>query len=253
MATFPLNAAGVTPSRLAAAEKLPHSALRMKDSRFASVSMRRPYTGGRIRPGEGHCVTAAILFADLRGFTSATEREGPAVIERLGRHLTALADPVEAAGGEVLKFMGDGLLAAFPVAGEVTTACDAALSAAREAIARNALVNDAHPQTPRLDVDVDVALHLGEVFYGNIGAASRLEFTVIGPAVNEAARIESLCGRLDRELLMSESFARACSAPVTSLGRFALRGVSGEREVFAPPDDGAASVAGAASRVEERP
>jgi adenylate cyclase len=109
---------------------------------------------------------------------------------------------------------------------------DAALAAAREAMTRNALVNDAHRETPRLDLDV--ALHLGEVFYGNIGAASRLEFTVIGPAVNEAARLEDLCGRLDRELLMSESFARACSAPSESLGRFELRGVSGEREVLAP-------------------
>ena len=189
---------------------------------------------GRVRPGEGHRVTAAILLADLRGFTSATEREGPRVIGRLGEHLAAIAEPVEAAGGEVLKFIGDGLLAAFPVTAETSTACDAALAAAREAITRNARVNDAHPETPRLDLDV--ALHLGEVFYGNIGAASRLEFTVIGPAVNEASRIESLCARLDRALLLSESFARECSAPVESLGRFDLRGVSGEREVFAPID-----------------
>jgi adenylate cyclase len=191
---------------------------------------------GRVRPGEGHRVTAAILLADLRGFTSATEREGPRVIGRLGEHLAAIAEPVEAAGGEVLKFIGDGLLAAFPVTGETSTACDAALAAAREARVRNARVNDAHPQTPRLDLDV--ALHLGEVFYGNIGAASRLEFTVIGPAVNEASRLESLCDRLDRELLMSESFAKACTAQVASLGRFKLRGVSGEREVFAPIDGG---------------
>lgn len=203
---------------------------------------------GRIRPGEGHRITAAILYADLRGFTSATEREGPGVIERLGEHLTAIAEPVEAAGGEVLKFIGDGLLAAFPVKGEASTACDAALTAAREAMTRNALVNDAHLETPRLDLDV--ALHLGEVFYGNIGAASRLEFTVIGPAVNEAARLEGLCGRLDRELLMSASFAQACSARVETLGRFALRGVSGEREVFAP-NEGVVSVKDAASNVEE--
>ena len=195
--------------------------------------------GGRVRPGEGHRVTAAILLADLRGFTSATEREGPGVIGRLGEHLAAIAEPVETACGEVLKFIGDGLLAAFTVTGEASTACDAALAAAREAMTRNARVNDAHPDTPRLDLDV--ALHLGEVFYGNIGAASRLEFTVIGPAVNEASRLESLCTQLDRELLLSESFARKCSAPVASLGRFVLRGVSGEREVFAPIDRGVGS------------
>lgn len=187
---------------------------------------------GRIRPGKGHHVTAAILFADLRGFTSATEREGPGVIGRLGDHLAAIAEPVEAKGGEVLKFIGDGLLAAFPVTGEASTACDAALAAGREALVRNAQVNDARPLTPRLDLDI--ALHLGEVYYGNIGAASRLDFTVIGPAVNEASRLESLCGQLDRELLMSESFARACSAPAASLGRFELRGVSGQHEVFEP-------------------
>ena len=192
----------------------------------------RHVLSGEIRAGEGHQVMAAILLADLRGFTSATEREGPAVIGRLGEHLRAIAEPVEAAGGEVLKFLGDGLLAAFPVMGDAARACDAALAAAREALALNARVNDAHPETPRLDLDV--ALHLGEVFYGNIGAGSRLEFTVIGPAVNEAARLEALCGRLDRALLMSESFAERCTAPVANLGRFELRGVSGEREVFAP-------------------
>jgi adenylate cyclase len=199
---------------------------------FLGIGAGRHILRGRVRPGEGHRVTAAILFADLRGFTSATEREGPNVIGRLGEHLAAIAEPVEAAGGEVLKFIGDGLLAAFPVTGETSAACDAALEAARAAIARNAQVNDARPQTPRLDLDV--ALHLGEVFYGNIGAASRLEFTVIGPAVNEASRLERLCDQLDRHLLMSESFARSCSAAVASLGRFKLRGVSCEREVFAP-------------------
>ena len=185
---------------------------------------------GHVRPGEGNSLTAAILLADLRSFTSATEREGPGIIGRLGEHLAAIAEPVEAAGGEVLKFIGDGLLAAFPVTGDATTACDAALAAARKALTRNARVNAAHPASPRLDLDV--ALHLGEVFYGNIGAASRLEFTVIGPAVNEASRIESLCGELERNLLMSGSFAQACSAPVASLGRFKLRGVGADKEVF---------------------
>lgn len=186
---------------------------------------------GHVRPGEGNSVAAAILLADLRGFTRATEREGPGIIGRLGEHLAAIAEPVEAAGGEVLKFIGDGLLAAFPVTGEAPTACcDAALAAAREALTRNARVNAAHSASPRLDLDV--ALHLGEVFYGNIGAASRLEFTVIGPAVNEASRIESLCDRLERDLLMSQSFARACSAPVASLGRFELRGRLGRTRGF---------------------
>lgn len=221
----------VTPTMALSAYRIAASdALSSVLRAYLGIGAGHHVLSGRIRPGEGHRVTAAILLADLRGFTSATEREGPAVIGRLGEHLAGIAEPVELAGGEVLKFIGDGLLAAFPVTGEASTACDAALGAARDAIQRNARVNDAHPTSPRLDLDV--ALHLGEVFYGNIGAASRLEFTAIGPAVNEASRIESLCGQLERDLLMSESFARACSAPVASLGRFELRGVSAEREVF---------------------
>jgi len=190
----------------------------------------RHVLNGQIRAGEGHRVTAALMLADLRGFTSATEREGPSIIERLGRHLAAVAEPVEAAGGEVLKFLGDGLLAAFPVIGSTEEACAGALASAREALLRNAAVNLLYPERPPLDLDV--ALHLGEVFYGNIGAGSRLEFTVIGSAVNEAARLEGLCGTLGRPLLMSEPFARHCGAATADLGRFDLRGVSGPWEVF---------------------
>lgn len=190
----------------------------------------RHVLNGQIRAGEGHRVTAALMLADLRGFTSATEREGPSIIERLGLHLAAVAEPVEGEGGEVLKFLGDGLLAAFPVMGSTDEACGSALVAARQALLRNAAVNARYPGTPPLDLDV--ALHLGEVFYGNIGAGSRLEFTVIGPAVNEAARLEGLCGTLDRSLLMSAPFARHCGAKAESLGHFDLRGVSAEWEVF---------------------
>lgn len=229
----------------------------------ALASVLRAYLGidaghhvlsGHVRPGEGNSVTAAILLADLRGFTRATEREGPGIINRLGEHLAAIAEPVEAAGGEVLKFIGDGLLAAFPVKGDAPTACcDAALAAAREALTSNARVNAAHAASTRLDLDV--ALHLGEVFYGNIGAASRLEFTVIGPAVNEASRIESLCDQLERDLLMSKSFAGACSAPAASLGCFELRGVSANREVFGLVDQASGatpSVRNGAARCRSR-
>ena len=185
---------------------------------------------GEIRRGEGHRVRAALMFADLRGFTAATETAGADVIARLGLHLSAMAEPVEAAGGEVLKFLGDGLLAAFPVIVSPELACAAALAAAREALRRNAEVNDAHSEATRLDLDV--ALHLGEVFYGNVGAASRLDFTVIGPAVNEASRIEAMCGILGRDLLMSEPFARQCGHPAVSLGSQALRGLAEPRELF---------------------
>ena len=197
----------------------------------------RRVLGGAIRRGEGHQVSGALMFADLRGFTAATEAAGAAVIPRLGLHLAAMAEPVEEACGEVLKFLGDGLLAAFPViGGDPSVACGQALAAACEALRRNALVNDAHPPASRLDLDI--ALHLGEVFYGNIGAASRLDFTVIGPAVNEASRIEGLCGTLGHALLMSAPFAAHCGQPTISLGRQMLRGLDEPRELFALPASG---------------
>jgi adenylate cyclase len=188
---------------------------------------------GEMRRGQGHVLPAALMIADLRGFTSVAETEGEGLISRLGEHLAAMTEPVEAAGGEVLKFMGDGLLAAFP-AGEGSSpdaACRAALRAARDALARNAAVDARHPGSA---LPLDVALHLGDVFYGNIGAGSRLDFTVIGPAVNEVARIETLCGALDRPLLMSAPLAACCGEEVVSLGRHLLRGVAEPREIFAP-------------------
>lgn len=196
----------------------------------------RRVLSGEMRRGEGHRLTAALMFADLRGFTSASETGGQDLIPRLGSHLAAMAEPVEEVGGEVLKFLGDGLLAAFPAAeGDPTAACAAMLRAAREALRRNAALNATLPEDLRLDLDV--ALHLGQVFYGNVGAGSRLDFTVIGPAVNEAARLEALSGELGHALLMSEPFARACGCPAIGLGRHRLRGVSAPREVFTLPAD----------------
>ena len=186
---------------------------------------------GEIRRGEGHTLHAAIMFADLRGFTAMTETGGKDVVPRLGEHLSAMAEPVEEAGGEVLKILGDGLLATFPIEDDQSgKACQAALRAARDALVRNAQANERHPDLPPLLLDI--ALHRGEVFYGNIGAGRRLDFTVIGPAVNEASRIEALCGVLDRPILMSEPFASCCGAQVASLGRHKLRGVAAERELF---------------------
>jgi adenylate cyclase len=191
----------------------------------------RRILNGEIRRGHGDRLSAAILIADLRGFTAASEAGGEELIARLGEHLAAVAEPIEAAGGEVLKFLGDGLLAAFAIDDAPEPACAAAISAAVEAIARNAAVNARHDGTPPLPLDI--ALHRGEVFYGNVGGGSRLDFTVIGPAVNEASRIEALCSVLDRSLLMSADFARCCGAGTVSLGLHRLRGVSEPREIFA--------------------
>jgi adenylate cyclase len=187
---------------------------------------------GEMRRGQGHRLRAALLFADLQGFTTVAETSGEAIVTRLGEHLAAMAEPVEAFGGQVLKFLGDGLLASFGVEDDETgPACARALRAAREALRRNAAVNEAHPGATPLDLHV--ALHLGEVFYGNIGAASRLDFTVIGPAVNEASRIETLCGVVGPPLLMSAAFASCCGHPTVSLGTHQLRGIAEPRELHA--------------------
>jgi adenylate cyclase len=143
-----------------------------------------------------------------------------------------MAEPVAEQGGEVLKFLGDGLLAAFPITEAQTqeAACAAAVRAGQAALGRNREVNRFHAGEAPLGLDV--ALHCGDVFYGNIGAANRLDFTVIGPAVNEASRMEALCGQLDVPLVMSASIAAASPEPVRSLGRHRLRGFAAERELF---------------------
>jgi adenylate cyclase len=205
----------------------------MLDTYLGLASGRRVLSG-EIRRGSGATVTAALLFADLRGFTAVADAAGPAVITRLNRHLEAVAEPVVGHGGEVLKFLGDGLLAVFPITGERSTeaACAAAVRAAHEAQARNAEVNRFLDGDAALDLDI--ALHIGDVFYGNIGAASRLDFTIIGPAVNEASRMEALCARLGCSVVMSAAVAAASPVPVRSLGHHTLRGRAVPLELFTP-------------------
>ncbi|MEE1611280.1 adenylate/guanylate cyclase domain-containing protein [Microvirga sp. CF3016] len=199
---------------------------------YVGLSAGRRVLSGEIRRGFGTTITAALLFADLRGFTALADTAGIDLIARLDRHLEAMADPVAEQGGEVLKFMGDGLLAAFPITEERSReqACAAAVRAAQTALERNVAVNRLHAGERPLSLDI--ALHCGDVFYGNIGAAGRLDFTVIGPAVNEVSRMEALCNSLDCSVILSESVASASPAPVRSLGPHRLRGIATERELF---------------------
>ncbi|WP_134499209.1 adenylate/guanylate cyclase domain-containing protein [Microvirga pakistanensis] len=202
---------------------------------YVGLSTGRRVLSGEIRRGSGTTLTAALLFADLRGFTAVTDAAGTHVMARLNRHLEAMAEPVVEQGGEVMKFLGDGLLAVFPITEEQPkeAACAAAIRAAREALARNKHVNRSfHDETP---LGLDIALHTGEVFYGNIGAANRLDFTVIGPAVNEVSRMEALCSELDCPVVLSSAVAAVSPVPVCSLGHHRLRGVPGERELFTFP------------------
>ena len=200
----------------------------------------RRVLAGEIRRGSGRAIEAAILLADLRGFTTLAGREPAArVVAWLDEHLEAIGEPVAANDGEVLKFLGDGLLAVFPVEDgtDDREACRRALIAAEQALAATDALNAQRRAAGEPELGLDVALHFGEVVYGNVGAARRLDFTVIGPTVNEASRIEALCAELGRPLLLSASFAARCGRPTESLGRFALRGCVGETEVrgLAPP------------------
>ncbi len=191
---------------------------------------------GQIERGSGTRVRAAILLSELRGFTAMSERlPSEAVIAYLDSYFDAVGRQVARHGGEILEFIGDGVLAAFDIDDESHgAACCQALHAAIAVLHPMAALNRCAAEP----LDVVVALHLGNVFYGNIGAADRLDFTVIGPTVNESSRIEGLCKALDRPLLTSASFAESCTCePLVSLGHHALRGVPEPREIFTLPPD----------------
>jgi adenylate cyclase len=204
---------------------------------YVGVEPGRRILGGQVRQGTAQQLSAAIMIADLRGFTRVADRT-PAerLVAGLNEHLGAVVEAVERHGGQVLKFLGDGLLAVFSLAARpAEAACADALAAAQEALAANAAVNARRATTGEPPLALDVALHLGEVMYGNVGSARRLDFTVIGPAVNEASRIEALCEPLGCHLLTSAAFARACPQSLRSLGEHALRGVARPQELFTLP------------------
>lgn len=190
---------------------------------------------GQTRRGEGAAIHAAILLADLKSFTSLNERYAPdRIVAWLNEHFEAIGRPVEEAEGEILKFMGDSLLAIFPIdAADPAEACQRTLSAAQKAIAATAALNQRRAETGQPDILVDIVLHVGEVFYGNVGAARRLDFTAIGKAVNEAARMEKLCDAVGHSLLASEAFAAHVQAGFEKMGTFALKGVSVPVDIYA--------------------
>ncbi|MGH6920148.1 MAG: adenylate/guanylate cyclase domain-containing protein, partial [Geminicoccaceae bacterium] len=136
-------------------------------------------------------------------------------------------------GGEVLKFMGDGLLAIFPTGqGGAAQACARALKAARGARAGMAALNGERKARGESPLAFGLALHLGDVMHGNIGAPDRLDFTVIGPAVNFVSRLEALCKDLDRPVLVSAAFAEAASEDLDPIGSYPLPGIAERAEIF---------------------
>ncbi|MGY8995507.1 MAG: adenylate/guanylate cyclase domain-containing protein, partial [Alphaproteobacteria bacterium] len=191
---------------------------------------------GAYRRGSFRMIPAIILITDLKGFTALANRvDQAAVTQVLNQCFDAMVAPIRNHGGEVLKFLGDGLLAVFEHRGnEAADLCLEALNAAKEAVNAVALID--RPGEPGITMELDAALHLGEVFYGNVGAADRLDFTILGPAVNEASRIESLCSILGHPILMSQSFADkalGCRGEMISAGEHVLRGTEGSQTLYA--------------------
>src|SRR5713226_2398511 len=200
--------------------------------------------GGQIRRGHTDTMHAAIWLSDLRGFTALSDRlPAETVVEILNRYFDCQVSSIRTHGGEVLKFMGDGLLAVFPIdeyVGDIQQVCSSVLEAARES---RASVEEM--QYPVGDVverfRFGVALHVGRILYGNIGGGNRLDFTCIGPAVNLAARLEKIASRLHRTVVASEGFAGICRGGWSDLGEFPVAGFSKAARVYGLVDETPAS------------
>ncbi|MEE9606896.1 MAG: DUF427 domain-containing protein [Myxococcota bacterium] len=221
-------------SRLVEVQAMHHTARSLLDTYLGM------HTGGRvlkglIKRGDGEEIPAVIWWADLRGSTSLAERlPRQRYLSLLNDFFECTAGSVIEHGGEVLKFIGDAVMAIFPLRGEPDSP-RRALAAAKEALARIERLNAARsPGDP--SIEVAMALHRGDVNYGNVGVAGRLDFTVTGPAVNEVARLEALSKQLGRAMVASDSFAALVPGELVSLGRHGLRGMSGELEILALPD-----------------
>ena len=190
---------------------------------------------GLVKHGDGENIHAVIWFCDFRDSTPLSNSMGrEAYLQHLNRFFHCMAGAVLESGGEVLRYIGDAVLAIFPIAAAgAPEACERAVEAAKHAAGRIEAMNRAHPELPPLRFGI--GLHLGTVTYGNIGVPQRLEFTVIGAAANEAARIESMTKELGKPVLTSDAFARDYPGRLVSAGRHRLKGIDGEHELFTLP------------------
>ncbi|MDP2330930.1 MAG: adenylate/guanylate cyclase domain-containing protein [Reyranella sp.] len=191
---------------------------------------------GRILRGVADRIDAVLWFSDLRGYTKITDTATPdEVIPLLNDYAEAVITAIQQAGGDVLKLIGDGTLAIFR-AEDPATASAKALRAEADMRKRVQALNERRRAEERAVTSVYLGLHIGDVFYGNVGSIDRLDFTVVGPAVNETSRIASMCRSVDRPVLVSTAFAEALPtaerARLVSVGRFALRGVGQAQELF---------------------
>jgi len=239
---------GFTGGQIGALERaMPSLALAIKAASLTRIAdtLAQTYLGrdagrrvmaGRIARGVAERIFAALWFSDLRGFTAITDSCPPeAVIPLLNDYADAIVSSIHEAGGDVLKLIGDGTLAIFadPDPGK---ACRCALEAEGLARGRAVALNARRAAEGQPWTEAYVGLHVGEVFYGNIGSEDRLDFTVVGPAVNEASRIATMCRSAERPVLLSSAFRAAAypedQARLVSVGRYALRGIERPQELF---------------------
>jgi adenylate cyclase len=217
--------------------------IELESAYYATAALLEVYLGrnaarrvlaGEFQRGRGELIDAAIWFSDMRGFTSMTDGTPPArVVEVLDATFDTIASAIAANGGEVLKFIGDAVMAIFPVGDDPGGACRRAVHAAKEALAALDASSEGRRARREPAVAIGIGLHRGEVMYGNIGARDRLDFTVISSAVNEAARLESLSKSLKTPLAMSAPVAEAVpDEDLVDLGEHELKGVRAKLRVY---------------------
>jgi adenylate cyclase len=249
------RAGGFQDADLAALELLvPCLALAIKSASITRIAetLVETYLGrdaghrvlrGQIQRGIAEKISAVLWFSDLQGFTRITDSAPPEqIIPLLNEYADALATAIHGQGGEVLKFIGDGILAIF-AASAAADACACALDAAADARREVVMLNQRRAAAGQPVTRFYLGLHVGDVFYGNIGSLDRLDFTVVGPAVNEASRIAAMCRSLDQDVLLSSGFAQAAGANrgrLVSVGRYALRGVQRPQELYTLDPEAAA-------------
>lgn len=241
-------ASGFTDEHLSLLRELvPSLALALKCASLARIAetLVETYLGrdagrrvlsGRITRGVTDRIQAVLWFSDLRGFTHIADAADPEqIIPFLNDYSEAIISSIHEAGGDVLKLIGDGTLAIFK-AEDPAQACECALAAEELMRSKIRALNDGRVSGGLPVTEAYLGLHIGEVFYGNIGSQDRLDFTVVGPAVNEVSRIAALCRSVERDVLISSAFASVASdgerAQLVSVGRYALRGVTRPQELF---------------------
>ena len=241
------RAGGFADAEIAALERLtPHLGLAVKAASLARIAetLVETYLGrdagrrvlqGRIERGVADRIKTVLWFSDLRNYTRISDSADPEqIIPLLNDYADVIVSAVHNHSGDVLKLIGDGVLAIFP-AHDRARACAAALDAASEARAAVAALNARRIAEGLPSTDMYLGLHIGVVFYGNIGSTERLDFTVVGPAVNEVARIAAMCRSVDQPILISSAFAASVAEErrhFASVGRFALRGVGKPQELY---------------------